>query len=212
MNTGPMPKVEVVTFRDLGRLILERPGPATRLIAVDGCGGSGKSTFAARLAGALGGAPIIPTDDFASAELPIEWWPRMRDQVILPLRSGGTGHYQRYDWPSGELAEWVEVPRAPAVIIEGVSSGRLEWASELAFLIWVEAPRRVRLARGLERDGAAARQLWLGWMAAEDRYRRLHQPKQRADLIVAGVASARHDPTIEFLQLSESQRAVADQP
>jgi uridine kinase len=193
-----MPKLQVVTFTDLSRLILERPATATRLIAVDGCGGSGKSTFAARLAAALGGAPIVSTDDFASAELLIEWWPRMRDQVIVPLRNGGTGHYQRNDWPSGELAEWAEVRQAPAVIIEGVSSGRLEWAWELAFLIWIEAPRRVRLARGLERDGAAARPLWLGWMAAEDRYRRLHQPKQRADLIVAGVATQPHDPTRGF--------------
>jgi uridine kinase len=192
---------DIVSFALLAQRILDLPEQGTRLVAIDGGGGSGKTTFAARLAAGLGGAPIVPTDDFASAEIPIDWWPRMRDQVILPLRKGGSARYQRYDWPTGELAEWVEVPQCPVVIIEGVSSGRLEWASELAFLIWVEAPRRVRLASGLERDGAAARQLWLGWMAAEDRYRRLHRPSQRADLIVAGAPTGRHDLASEFLQL-----------
>lgn len=54
--------------------LMERPGPV-RLVAVDGPGGAGKSTFADRLAAAAGGAPIIHTDDFASADNPIDWWP-----------------------------------------------------------------------------------------------------------------------------------------
>lgn len=154
-----MPKLEIMEFAALGRLILDLPENGTRLIAVDGAGGSGKSIFAGRLAEALGGATIVPTDDFASADVPIDWWPRLRDQVIAPLRGGQAGRYQRYDWPTARLGEWVDVPRVPAVIIEGVSSGRLDWASELAFLIWIETPRQLRLRRGLERDGADA----IGW-------------------------------------------------
>jgi uridine kinase len=48
----------------------------TRVIAIDGPGGSGKSTLAENLSPALGHAPIIHTDDFASWDVPLEWWPR----------------------------------------------------------------------------------------------------------------------------------------
>jgi Tfp pilus assembly pilus retraction ATPase PilT len=52
--------------------IIERPGPV-RLVAVDGPGGSGKSTFAACLSAAANNAPIVHTDDFASWDNPINW-------------------------------------------------------------------------------------------------------------------------------------------
>lgn len=114
---------DVRTFRDLGRRIERLPGPRPVLVAIDGPGGSGKSTFAERLSTALGGAPIVPTDDFASADTPLEWWPRLLSQVIEPLIKGRQARYQRYDWVRRGLADWVEVPAAPAVILEGVSSG-----------------------------------------------------------------------------------------
>jgi hypothetical protein len=44
---------------------MAKPGPI-RLVAVDGPGGAGKSTFARALSEAAGGAPVIHTDDFAA--------------------------------------------------------------------------------------------------------------------------------------------------
>ena len=41
-------------------------GMSTRIVAVDGQGGAGKSTFAERLALGLGSVQIVHTDDFAS--------------------------------------------------------------------------------------------------------------------------------------------------
>jgi hypothetical protein len=46
--------------------IMSRPRP-TRLVAIDAPGGAGKSTFAAQLAEAAGGAPVIHTDDITPA-------------------------------------------------------------------------------------------------------------------------------------------------
>jgi uridine kinase len=166
---------------------MDRPGPV-RLVAIDGPGGAGKSTFAALLATAAGGAPVISTDDFASWDIPTGWWPRLFDQVIVPLLRGNPARYQRYDWDTRSLAEWRVVEPAPLVIIEGVSSGRSEWSDQLAFLIWIETPREVRLSRGLERDGTCARDQWESWMAAEDAHYAKDPTRGRADIEIDGTA------------------------
>jgi uridine kinase len=167
-------------------LIMQRPGPV-RLVAIDGPGGAGKSTFARHLARAAGAAPVITTDDFASWDNPIDWWPRFLSQVIDPLSRGEPACYQRYDWPTRSLAEWRTVEPAPIVILEGVSSGRAEWSERLAFLIWIETAREMRLARGLERDGAEALANWEFWMAEEDAHFAKDPTRQRADMEINGL-------------------------
>ena len=116
-----------------------------RLIAVDGPGGAGKSTFARELSAAAGGAPVIHTDDFAAADNTIDWWPRLLEQVIDPFARGDAACYQRYDWPTESLAGWHTIEPAPIVIIiEGVSASRAEWAAHLSLVIWIETPREER--------------------------------------------------------------------
>jgi uridine kinase len=167
--------------------VLELPGPV-RIVAIDGPGGAGKSTFAERLSAAAGGAPIVHTDDFASAADPTNWWPRLLEQVILPLAGNERGRYQRYDWPSETFAEWCTVDPSPIVIIEGVSAGRKEWLEHLSFVIWVETPRAVRLRRGIERDGHSAADDWDAWMSSEDRHYERDPTRQRADAIIDGTS------------------------
>ncbi|MCB0968953.1 MAG: hypothetical protein KDB37_19140 [Ilumatobacter sp.] len=172
-------------FTELVASIRERPGPV-RIVAIDGPGGSGKSTFAALLAAALGGAPVVPTDDFASWDQPLDWRPRMLDQVIEPLARGERGRYQRYDWPTSQLAEWIDVQREPVVIIEGVTSARSEWRRHLAYVVWIDTPHDERLRRGLERDGPDALDDWQQWGAAEDAHYTADPTRDLADVIVDG--------------------------
>jgi uridine kinase len=174
-----------VHLDELVAAILAKPGPL-RLVAVDGPGGAGKSTFARELAEAAGGAPLVHTDDFAAADNPIDWWPRLLEQVIEPFARGEAAHYQRYDWPSETLAEWHTIEPAPIVIIEGVSAGRTEWAAHLNFLIWIETPREERLRRGVERDGIAALDDWESWMASEDAHYERDPTRERADVVIDG--------------------------
>ena len=56
-------------------------GVATRLIAIDGPGGAGKTTLAARMAEELKAA-VIHTDEFASWDNPIDWWPEMLERAL----------------------------------------------------------------------------------------------------------------------------------
>jgi len=160
-------------------------GMTTKIIGVDGCGGAGKSTFARRLA-ALLDAQLIQTDDFASWDTALDCAPRLLDQVLLPLHQDRAGRYQRYDWGTQTLAEWHDVPLQPHIVLEGVSSTRAVFRPMLAFKIFVDAPKAIRLTRGLARDGAQALPLWESWQAAEDDYLKTEDPAARADLILDG--------------------------
>jgi uridine kinase len=187
-------------YGDLAGELLARPGPV-RLVGVDGCGGAGKTTFAARLSAAAGGAPVVHTDDFASWEQPIEWWPRMLSEVIDPLLRGEPATFRPYDWVERAASASITVQPAPLVVVEGVGATRRAWRDRLVARIWVEAPRGERLRRGLERDGAHMAGFWQWWMAAEDRYVLEERPDLHADLRVAGDPDVPHDPDTEFVQI-----------
>ncbi len=196
---GGKPRIE--SYSNLARRIAARPAGRPRLVAVDGPGGAGKSVFAVRLAAALDQAPIVHTDDFATGEPGDEWWPRLESQVIKPLSEAIPARYRRYDWHERELAEWHEVQPALVVIIEGVSSARRAVRDALTSAIWVHAPRPIRLARGLDRDGEAARSDWARWMAEEDEHFRRDATIKRCEVIVDGSPSISHDPEREFIWL-----------
>ena len=144
-------------------------GPA-RLIGVDGYAGSGKSTFAGRLAGELGGVPVLHLDDIASHDELFEWTGRLLSQVIEPLRRGDTAHYALYDWRARSFGAWRPLPPAPVVLVEGVGAGREALRPHLAHLLWMELPREEAWTRGRARDGAEQRAFWDGWIPAERRH------------------------------------------
>ena len=195
-----------VSITDIGRRIMTAAPPSSmsvRVVAIDGPGGAGKSTLAEHVASVFGGAPIVPTDDFASWDEPLEWWPRLLEQVLQPLADGSAACYQRYDWATRRLAEWITVPTSAYVVVEGVSSSRLAFAPYLSYAIWVETPRDVRLARGIARDGEGMRMYWEQWMAEEDRYVAEDRPDQRADLVVAGASKIEHDRSSDVIVLRQ---------
>jgi uridine kinase len=167
------------------------PGMSTSIVAVDGYGGAGKSTFAARLGELLNaeGSPadLVHTDDFASPDNPLNWWPRLLAQVLQPLRAGAVARYQRYDWDRGRLAEWHDVQPGGLVLLEGVSASRDVFRPYLGLTVWVETPADERLRRGLERDGEQMQDQWRQWMADEVAWGEVEQPWMRADVVVSGV-------------------------
>jgi uridine kinase len=159
-------------------------GVRTRIVAIDGPGGSGKSTLATWLAGRLD-ATVIHTDDFAAWDDPVDWWPRLRELVLEPLAAGRPARYEPTRW-GGPEREPIVIEPSGTVILEGVTASRQAFRPYLAYSIWVETPRDLRLRRGLERDGEAARGAWTDWMEAEDRYIKSERPADRADLVVPG--------------------------
>lgn len=159
-------------------------GVKTRIVAIDGPGGAGKSTLARLLARELD-APIIQTDDFASWENPVDWWPELIARALEPLAAGVPARYDPSSW-GGEEREPLQIEPGAFVILEGVTASRQEFRRFLAYAIWIETPRDLRLKRGLERDGEQARAQWERWMEEEDRYVERERPAEHADCVLSG--------------------------
>jgi len=159
-----------------------------RLVAIDGPGGAGKSTFAQRLSASLDDAPIVATDDFASWQDPLGWWDRLEREVLRPLARGKAARYRAYDWTRRRPGRWRQIPVSEVVILEGVSSSRRAVRDRLSFAIWIETPRDQRLARGLDRDGVVMTDQWQKWMAEEEAHFAKDPAADEADLVVDGSA------------------------
>ncbi len=160
-------------------------GMSTRVVAVDGPGGAGKSTFAARLATALGEVQIIHTDDFAAWDNPVDWWPALLDQALIPLSRGESCTYQPTTW-GDDVRPSVTIRPDEFVVLEGVTASRRAFRPYIAYTIWIDTPRDLRLQRGLERDGEGALGPWERWMTAEDAFIADERPLEQVDLIVKG--------------------------
>lgn len=144
-------------------------GPV-RLIAVDGHAGSGKSTFAGRLAAALGGAPVLRLDDLATHEELFAWTHRLRSQVLEPLSRGESARYAPYDWTDRRFGPPRTLDPAPVMLVEGVGAGRGAVRPFLAGLLWIEGDSETSWERGRHRDGPGLSEFWDGWTVAERRH------------------------------------------
>ena len=173
---------------EIVRLALSKPCTgATRLVAIDGLGGAGKTTLAAEIAKRTGGH-VVHLDEIAT-------WPdgpdlvRLEREVVAPLTAGIDATYRVWDWASMQLGGWRSAPASGVVIIEGSGSTSLEVADALTFTIWVDCPEDVRLERTLARDGEQVRGAWTHWTEWEGRYLARQGPRHRVDLVVDCVAA-----------------------
>jgi len=171
-------------------------GNSIVMIGIDGGGGSGKTTLAAKIESKLSDTQIIHMDDFfklkksrkmaklADAPSGYEYdIDRLISQVIMPILSNKTAKYQKYDWGNDELSGCEEVVPTGVLIIEGCYSiiNRLRDFYQLN--IFVDCNRATRLERGLARDGESALQFWINWMEGEDKYFAEQDVKNNADFV-----------------------------
>ncbi len=165
------------------------------IIAIDGPGGSGKSFFLEKLCSVLKIYDIVHFDDFYLPEYDPEIagsnfdWRRLIDQVLSPFVKHISCKYQFFDWNINKLDGWKEIDPKKYLVIDGVTSGRLELRKYLNFIIFIETPPEIRLRRGIERDGENYRNIWVNeWMPNESRYFNsdVHKTKSICDLVVDG--------------------------
>lgn len=167
-------------------------GPV-RLVCLDGPAGSGKTTVAGRLADALRSAGLSTTvlhlDDMYEGWSGLGGvWERAEAQVLGPLERGEPGRWQRFDWDLDAFAEWHDLPVPDVLVVEGCGSAPTAVDGRAVLRVFVEAPPRLRLARGLERDGVAMREHWVRWQVLEEAHFGAQRTRERADVVVDGSA------------------------
>jgi uridine kinase len=189
----------VEAYADLAAEVLRRPARLgqTRLVCVDGPSGAGKTAFADRLAEALAAAvgaavPVVHTDDLLDGwDDQFDFWQRLEEQVLAPVRSGGPGRYRAYDWRQRRFGDrWHPVPAGPVLVVEGVSAARARIRPEATLTVFVTAPAALRLDRALARDGEALRPYLEAWRRREERHFAADATAQGADLVVDGASAA----------------------
>lgn len=142
-------------------------------LLIDGPSGAGKTTLALQIGEALG-ILVVHLDDFYPGWGGLAEGARMvAEDVLDPERPG----YWRWDWQLGRRAEWVALPPAEDLIVEGV--GAVTGASKARArkrgdvdTIRVVAEPGLRKARALRRDPGYA-EWWDMWAAQEARLRRV---------------------------------------
>jgi uridine kinase len=164
---------------------------ATRLVCVDGPAGSGKTTFAARLAAVLGpDTAVLHMDDFYAGWTLSGAAARLAAGVLRPVAAGRSGAFHRYDWTAGRFGDRpTPVPVAPVLVVEGCGSSPREFDVWTTLRIWVEAPADLRLRRGLARDGADLEPEWRAWQREEAAHFAGEDTRARADVRVDGAAA-----------------------
>ncbi|UUZ58977.1 uridine kinase family protein [Nocardioides sp. B-3] len=131
----------------------------------------------------LTGAPVLHADEL------LEGWgglPRLGatiEAVLRPLAAGRPSQWRRWDWHVSARAETPTLAPAPLLIIDGVGAGAAAYDELITTLVWLEADRDVRLARGLARDGDDFAPYWEQWAADEADLHARERTRERADLI-----------------------------
>jgi uridine kinase len=160
------------------------------VIGIGGFGGSGKSTLARRLQEALPITSVVAADDFYRPDLGHADLDRLRREVLEPLHARRAVRYQRFDWDSARMADWLDVDCSGMVIVEGVMVLSSALMSYFDFTIWADCLQEVAAERGIARDireyGVETSSVWHSvWIPQERAYVERHRPANLADFIMS---------------------------
>lgn len=199
-----MPTMTMISTRaqQVAEMADARARDGFALVALDGLGGSGKSSLAAALV-EVRGAVVVHGDDFyrpmdpeeRAALDPVQGyhryfdWQRLREEVLAPLTAGREAAYRRYDWETGTLApdEIHTVPCSGIVVVEGVYCARPELAEHYDLLVYVDTSREESMRRLRARGHDHGPIDWESrWRLAEEHYLAAIRPRERAHLVVPG--------------------------
>lgn len=169
---------------------------ATKLVALDGRGGSGKSQLARQLMMLDSRLKLIELDVFpcSPSEHPYHRTgtqtrlntDRLQFEALIPLRDGKPASFQvTFWWETHETGSIISVPPGGTVLVEGCYSLLTELRMFYDYSVWVECPASEAMERAIARDGENIRLQWeAAYFINEERYVKAHNPRGFADLVV----------------------------
>ena len=156
----------------------------TRVLAIDGRSGAGKTSLAQALRGDLN-APVVSLEDLYGGWGGLEHGiDLLVSEVLAPLAAGRTAHVPRYDWITREWTQTATLDPPELLIVEGVGAGARRAAVFESLVVWLEAPPFVRKKRALDRDGETFAPFWDQWAAQEDTMLARERTPERADIVI----------------------------
>ena len=165
---------------------------STRVLAVDGPAGSGKTTLGGRVCDELTSlghqAVLVHMDDLYDGWTALEGSRgddlahRVVSQILAPLSRHEPPRWQRFDWYADRFDRWESFDPPAVLVVEGCGSGARDYDAYSTVIVWIEADRDERIRRGVARDGAQVLERWLAWMESEQAHFAHHETRERADL------------------------------
>lgn len=108
-----------------------------RIIAIDGRGGAGKSTLAAKLQSLVPGSAVLHTDDVAWNLAYFDWAGVLIQQVLRPLHRGEEVHFRPSAWIEHGRAGAIRIPAGlDVVFVEGTGIIRDALAQWIDASVW----------------------------------------------------------------------------
>jgi hypothetical protein len=196
---------EALMGRGPDRIVSGRPV----ILAVDGRSNAGKTTLAARIAGAVPGSAVVHTDDIAWEHSRFGWSDLLADGILAPVRQGRGVSFRPPRWAEHGREGSIDVPAdCPLVVIEGDGAGRREVGHLIDALIWVQSDEREVVRRAWARadaiDGAnmpadGSPPDDAGWMTEEIPFNTDQRTWERANLFVCGTPEIPFDSVTEIV-------------
>jgi hypothetical protein len=156
---------------------------ASRLVAIDGPAGAGKSTLTARLQDLLAGrsCSVVHLEDLYPGWSGLLQLEQIVDPMVRELATGRATSFVAHDWSRDQSGESQMVQPADWILLEGVGAGSRRWGELITTLVWVE--HEDALQRAIGRDGESSRSQLRKWHRDEERVFAREQTHARADLI-----------------------------
>lgn len=157
------------------------------LICVDGPAGAGKTTLASQLLAEFPGANVVHMDDLYAGwnnALSDDLARRLVEHIREPFLAGAPIRFHRYDWYEGAFGEYVELPDAPLLIVEGVGAAQAVMRAAAAVTVFVDVDPAEGRARVVARDGDASIGHIEAWQAHEQAHFRLDRTRDSVHLVL----------------------------
>ena len=205
--------VRAAVLARVAALVPEATDGACTRVGIDGVDGSGKTVFAAELAGALreAGREVVQVslDDFHHVRevryrrgrtSPEGFWldsfdyPRFAADVLEPLGPGGSRRYRPrgHDLATDEVLDepFALAPAGGVLVADGLFLHRAELEGLWDFTVFLEVPFEVTAARMAVRDGThpdPEHPSMARYVQAQRRYFTERAPWTRADVVVDNI-------------------------
>ena len=172
------------------------------IIAIDGCGGAGKTTFCQALALEIepwAHPQVLKLDDFYHPLTPAQRKKLHQQQackgyfnvtefkknILNPLTNGVKVGYKPYDWLGGESNQTLELLPTGVLIIDGVYAFSKPLRDMIQLSIFVDTPEQLRKQRLIARPQLDTE--WVDhWQATETWHHQQQQTVSATDFVLLG--------------------------